>query len=243
MANAISIVPGKYVAHSVVQTTAVNETSDGGKIQSSLEAKAGAGAEKKRFFTRPWGRHQIGILCALGFLGLALTALVIALPIYFTKIYGFAKDTDDYWKRPEPNEDHSYQLEENRPSFALHNFPDPGLIQHNGTWYAYGTNPKKRNPGSIHVPVATSTDFVNWTLHEDYDAMPTLGAWEKKANHWAPDVIQRVSIFMRIVPSSSFIHIYISRTTANLLCITLEKPRITAATIVWELPYQTAQAH
>lgn len=235
MATVISSVPEKYVAHSVVQTIAVNEISDGGKIQS--------GAEKKRFFTRPWGRRQIGILCALGFLGLALTALSIALPIYFTKIYGFAKDTDDYWKRPQPNEDHSYELEENRPSFSLHNFPDPGLIQHNGTWYAYGTNPKKRNPGSIHVPVATSTDFVNWTLHEDYDAMPTLGAWEKKVNHWAPDVIQRVSIPLSIVPSSSFTHIYISRTTANLLCITQEKSIITAAIIVWELPYQSAQAH
>jgi hypothetical protein len=74
------------------------------------------------------------------------------------------------------------------------NFPDPGLIEHNGTWFAYGTNPKKKTADTIHVPVATSTNFVNWTLHEGYDALPTLGGWEKEVNHWAPDVIQRVSI-------------------------------------------------
>lgn len=193
-------VPEKYVVPAVVQSIVVSEIP-GSSIKSSLDSTVGARAEKgekKNFFTRSWGRRQIGILCVLGFFGLALTALVIVLPIYFTKIYGFAKDTDNYWRLPQPNEDHSYYLEENRPVFALVNFPDPGLIQHNGTWYAYGTNPKKKNPHTIHVPVATSTDFINWTLHEDYDAMPTLGTWEKKVNHWAPDVIQRVSIPMSI---------------------------------------------
>lgn len=202
MATVISVVPEKYVAPSDVKTIVVSEISDDSRTQSSLETAAGVTAGKKRFFTRPWGRRQIRMLCVLGFFGLALTALVIALPIYFTKIYGFAKDTDDYWKLPQPDEDHSYHLEENRPIFALHNFPDPGLIQHNGTWYAYGTNPRKKNLSSIHVPVATSTDFVNWTLHEGYDAMPTLGAWEKNVNHWAPDVIQRVSRFISIFSSS-----------------------------------------
>ncbi|CAI7603790.1 unnamed protein product [Penicillium glandicola] len=194
MATVISIVPEKNVAPSVVQTIAVSEISGGDKIPSSLDVTAGVREEKgvkKRFFTRPWGRRQIGVLCVLGLFGLALIALVIVLPIYFTKFYGFAKDTDDDWQLPQPNEDRSYHLEENRPVFALHNFPDPGLIQHNGTWYAYGTNPRKKNPDSIHVPVATSSNFVNWTLHEGYDAMPTLGAWEKTVNHWAPDVIQR----------------------------------------------------
>jgi hypothetical protein len=162
-----------------------------------LEAKAVIILEKepkKRFFARPWGPRQKVAVGALGFVWIALIALTIALPIYFTKTYGFAKDTDGYWQIPQPNEDSSYRSEANRPVFALMNFPDPGLIEHNGTWFAYGTNPKKRNADTIHVPVATSTNFVNWTLHEGYDALPTLGGWEKKVNHWAPDVIQRVSV-------------------------------------------------
>ena len=191
--------PDKKVAPSV----AVSEIAGSHTSQSSLDATQvvntvnTVGAEKeekKRFFTKPWGRRQIGAICALGFVAFTLSALVIALPIYFTKIYGYAKDTDDYWKLPQPKEDSSYHVKENAPHFALHNFPDPGLIQHNDIWYAYGTNPKKKNPNSIHVPVATSTDFVNWTLHDGYDALPTIGTWEKKASHWAPDVIQRVSI-------------------------------------------------
>lgn len=150
--------------------------------------------QKKAFFTKPWGRRQMGAICAIVFVAFTVSALVIALPIYFTKIYGYAKDTDDYWKLPQPNEDASYHEEKNAPQFALHNFPDPGLMKHDGIWYAYGTNPQKKNPNSIHVPVATSSDFVNWTLKADYDTLPTLGTWEGKANHWAPDVIQRVGI-------------------------------------------------
>ncbi|CAG8041310.1 unnamed protein product [Penicillium salamii] len=178
---------------------AVNEVSDRHSNAPSLNATPATNTnvekaekqEKKRFFAKPWGRRQIGAICALVFVAFTLSALVIALPIYFTKIYGYAKDTDDYWKLPQPNEDASYHVKRNAPQFALHNFPDPGLMQHDGIWYAYGTNPKKRNPNSIHVPVATSTDFVNWTLKEDYDSLPTLGTWEGKVNHWAPDVIQR----------------------------------------------------
>ncbi|KAJ5319104.1 hypothetical protein MYU51_013833 [Penicillium brevicompactum] len=147
--------------------------------------------QKKAFFTKPWGRRQMGAICAIVFVAFTVSALVIALPIYFTKIYGYAKDTDDYWKLPQPNEDASYHEEKNAPKFALHNFPDPGLMKHDGIWYAYGTNPQKKNPNSIHVPVATSSDFVNWTLKADYDTLPTLGPWEGKVNHWAPDVIQR----------------------------------------------------
>lgn len=152
------------------------------------------GDVKKQLFTRPWSRRRSGIICALALIILTLIALVIALPIYFTQIYGYEKDTDDYWKLPRSNEDASYHLKKNAPQFALHNFPDPGLLQHNGIWYAYGTNPKINHSNSIHVPVATSADFLNWTLHENYDALPTVGEWEAIVNHWAPDVIQRVSL-------------------------------------------------
>ena len=80
------------------------------------------------------------------------------------------------------------------PRRVLDNFPDPGLTQFNGTWFAYGTNPKKHDPAvSPHVPVATSTDFLHWTLLDD-DALPKVGDWERTRDHWAPDVIQRVSV-------------------------------------------------
>jgi hypothetical protein len=36
-------------------------------------------------------------------------------------------------------------------------------------------------------------DFINWTLYKGYEALSTLDAWVKKANQWAPDVMQRVS--------------------------------------------------
>jgi hypothetical protein len=195
----------------VAPSVAVSEVPGSHSSQASLDSTLAVNMvnvvdvekeEKNRFFAKPWGRRQIGAICALGFVAFTLSALVIALPIYYVKIYGYAKDTDDHWKLPQPNEDSSYHVKENAPQFALHNFPDPGLIQHNDIWYAYGTNPKKRNPDSIHVPVATSTDFVNWTLHEGYDAMPTLGTWEKKVNHWAPDVIQRVRILNKLICSN-----------------------------------------
>lgn len=153
--------------------------------------------KKKGFFSllfaRPFTRRRITILGALGFLIVAILVLVITLPIVLTRAHKHKDPGDVYRLYPTKHEDPSYRILENKPVYAIHNFPDPGLLNHNGTWYAYGTNPHKRDPQSIHVPVATSTDFVKWTLHEGYDAMPTLGDWEVAQNHWAPDVIERVS--------------------------------------------------
>ena len=154
------------------------------KEPSGLENGTKAG-----FFSRPWTPRRIAFFSLLGFLGLAMVALVIALPITLTR-----QHNGDTWKPSgTANEDSSYHVEENHPVWAVQNFPDPGLIQHNGTWYAFGTNPKKGNPDTIHIPVATSANFVNWTLHENYDAMPSVADWQQKVNTWAPDVIQRVS--------------------------------------------------
>lgn len=146
-----------------------------------------------RLFSRPFTRRRIVILSALGFLIVTFLVLVITLPIVLTRLHKHKDPGDVYQLYPTKHEDPSYRILENKPVYAIHNFPDPGLLNHNGTWYAYGTNPHKRDPLSIRVPVATSTDFVNWTLHEGYDAMPTLGNWEVAQNHWAPDVIERVS--------------------------------------------------
>ncbi|CAI7606135.1 unnamed protein product [Penicillium pancosmium] len=165
-------------------SNAASESKQPGDIEGEGEGK------KKGFFARPWSRGKIGIFSALLFVGLGLVAIIIALPIIFTrKKHPDLGDT--YHLYHSNHDDPSYKIKENRPVFAIHNFPDPGLLEHNGTWYAYGTNPKKHDPNTIHIPVATSTNFVNWTLHHDYDAMPTLGGWERSVNHWAPDVIQR----------------------------------------------------
>ena len=62
------------------------------------------------------------------------------------------------------------------------NFPDPGVIRHEDTWYAYGTTNAAAN-----VPVRTSPDLVTWTGAGD--AMPEIGSWAAKGNTWAPEVI------------------------------------------------------
>ena len=61
-------------------------------------------------------------------------------------------------------------------------FPDPGVLEVDDTWYAYGTN----GPGGT-VPMLSSTDLVHWT--ERGDAMPQVGSWAIGGNTWAPEVI------------------------------------------------------
>ncbi|KAK4939369.1 hypothetical protein LTR10_020356 [Elasticomyces elasticus] len=70
------------------------------------------------------------------------------------------------------------------------NFADPCLLSVDGVFYAFATRP---NP-SLHVQVASAKDISDWTLHEGYDAMPTLPGWalqEGDAAVWAPQVVQR----------------------------------------------------
>lgn len=170
--------------------------SDGSLADQDPKQEKGIDSEqvtkKKSLFARPWSRKQLGIFSVLLFLGLGLVAIIIALPIIYTR-RNHPDDGDSYQLYHSNHDDPSYKVRANHPVYAVHNFPDPGLLQHNGTWYAFGTNPKKHDPNTIHIPVATSSNFVNWTLHDDYDAMPTLGGWERSVNHWAPDAIQRVS--------------------------------------------------
>lgn len=69
------------------------------------------------------------------------------------------------------------------------NFADPSVLRTpDGKWYAYGTNGNGKR-----VQVATSNDFATWTLL-DVEALPTLSTWETDKDHWAPDVVMRVSI-------------------------------------------------
>lgn len=168
--------------------------SEQGKIliEEKPLADVESGQKQKGIFSRPWTRRDLTILGVLGALALALIALCIALPIHFTHR---ENDGDSWTPYRSKHDDPSYKIEENTPIWAIHDFPDPGLLEYNGTWYAFGTNPHKNDPTSIHIPVATSANFVNWTLHDGWDALPTIGNWERKINHWAPDVIRRVSKF------------------------------------------------
>jgi hypothetical protein len=71
------------------------------------------------------------------------------------------------------------------------NFPDPGWIlpANSSTYYAFATNNLAQG---INIPVATSEDFVTWTLEEGYDALPDPGSWTAYTRIWAPDVVQLV---------------------------------------------------
>jgi beta-xylosidase len=70
-------------------------------------------------------------------------------------------------------------------------FPDPSIIQVGGTWYAFGTQ-SIYDYTNIKTQLATSDDFDNWTLRENYDALRTLPSWVDKGDPriWAPDVFQ-----------------------------------------------------
>ncbi|MFF2020467.1 family 43 glycosylhydrolase [Streptomyces sp. NPDC058171] len=64
-------------------------------------------------------------------------------------------------------------------------FPDPDVVEVDGTYHAYATNSSGRN-----VTRATSRDLTHWTVH-DADALPVLGSWavaEPRGRVWAPEV-------------------------------------------------------
>ncbi|KAK8221912.1 hypothetical protein M8818_000077 [Zalaria obscura] len=98
----------------------------------------------------------------------------------------------------------------------LANFPDPAVVHHDGTWYAFATNdaagilamPENLTVaeyGTSNVQIATSQNFNNWTLlNSTNDPLPDTGAWVEqgfgtgghhipRANVWAPAVLKRPS--------------------------------------------------
>lgn len=84
-----------------------------------------------------------------------------------------------------PIEDRAKRSYSNGPVITA-NFPDPGFVYAQGTYYAFGTNNGQQN-----VPLAISNDFNQWTL-TGQDALPTIPSWST-GSIWAPDVIQLVS--------------------------------------------------
>jgi beta-xylosidase len=65
------------------------------------------------------------------------------------------------------------------------NFPDPGMIEVDGTYYAYATNGASKN-----VQLARSTDLLRW--EQLTDAMPSLPVWAQLGGGyvWAPEVME-----------------------------------------------------
>ncbi|MGK5679291.1 glycoside hydrolase family 43 protein [Actinoplanes sp. URMC 104] len=80
------------------------------------------------------------------------------------------------------------------------NFPDPGALLVDGTWYAYGTNGPAGN-----VPVLTSPDLVTWASAAD--ALPQVGKWASPGNTWAPEVSAG--------PGGTYLLYYTARSTAT----------------------------
>jgi len=80
------------------------------------------------------------------------------------------------------------------------NFPDPGLIYHNGTTYAFATNNRKPGPEHINVQIATSRDNQTWTIQHGLDALPETALWQTGGAVWAPDVKQ--------LPDGTFLLLY-----------------------------------
>jgi arabinan endo-1,5-alpha-L-arabinosidase len=61
-------------------------------------------------------------------------------------------------------------------------FPDPDILEVDGTYYAYATNGNSKN-----VQVATSTDLTSWEVLTT-DALPQLPPWVIPGKTWAPEV-------------------------------------------------------
>lgn len=63
-------------------------------------------------------------------------------------------------------------------------FPDPDVLEVDGTYYAYGTN-----TATLNVQVATSTDLETWEPLAE-DALPELPSWVIPGKTWAPEVTE-----------------------------------------------------
>jgi beta-xylosidase len=67
-------------------------------------------------------------------------------------------------------------------------FPDPGVLRVDDTYYAYATE-----GGGRHIQVASSTDLVSWEYIGE--ALPTLPRWTTGST-WAPEVIDTSAGFV-----------------------------------------------
>ncbi len=84
-------------------------------------------------------------------------------------------------------------------------FPDPDLLEVDGTYYAYATNGNNSN-----VRVATSEDLETW--EEQPDVLPQLPPWVIEGKTWAPEVTE-------IAPGSYALYFTATNFRPTLQCI------------------------
>jgi hypothetical protein len=90
-------------------------------------------------------------------------------------------------------------------------FADPAVIKaKDGYWYAYGTtDPLREGEGTRHlIPMARSTDLVNWTYVGDAFTEATLPGWAAPdAALWAPDI--------RYLDGTYYLYYVVTQTTVT----------------------------
>jgi arabinan endo-1,5-alpha-L-arabinosidase len=90
-------------------------------------------------------------------------------------------------------------------------FADPAVIKaKDGYWYAYGTtDPLREGEGTRHIiPMARSTDLVNWTWVGDAFSEATMPNWAAPdAALWAPDI--------RYLDGTYYLYYVVTQTTVT----------------------------
>jgi arabinan endo-1,5-alpha-L-arabinosidase len=84
-------------------------------------------------------------------------------------------------------------------------FPDPDLLEVDGTYYAYATEGNNRN-----VRVATSQDLLTWEPQDD--VLPDLPTWVIPGKTWAPEVTE-------LAPGSYALYFTATNYRPTLQCI------------------------
>jgi beta-xylosidase len=68
------------------------------------------------------------------------------------------------------------------PPVDLRDFPDPFVLNAEGTYYAFATN-----AGPTNVQAMSSTDLIDWKTLPD--ALPSLPVWAARGFTWAPSIL------------------------------------------------------
>lgn len=92
------------------------------------------------------------------------------------------------------------------PFVLDHDFPDPDVLEANGTYYAYATN-----GSGFNIQVATSPNLEDWTV-TPADALPVLPSWSLPGKTWAPDVSEPT-------PGNFVMYFTVANTSPQVQCI------------------------
>jgi arabinan endo-1,5-alpha-L-arabinosidase len=112
-------------------------------------------------------------------------------------VAGCGSDPADSGAEPSASAASSAPAESGNPVIDQ-DFPDPDVLEVDGTYYAYATNGQSRN-----VQVATSTDLESWEVLSE-DALPDLPEWVIPGKTWAPEVTQVGSSYVMYPTTTNF---------------------------------------